>query len=132
MAKGVEDTLMYTYNRFIAHNEVGDHPHNFGFSKKEFHRAMRHRQQYWPLSLNASSTHDTKRGEDARSRLLVLTSIADKWVKQVQIWQDIVWNEYRSDLPHPNDEYFIYQALVSSYPSGKHRKVVDEGFEQRF
>ena len=131
MAKGVEDTLMYTYNRFIGHNEVGDHPRNFGLSTKKFHKLMRQRQKYWPLSMNASSTHDTKRGEDARSRLSVLTAMSQKWIKQVQIWQDIVWNEYRSDLPHPNDEYFIYQTLIASYPMEKQEGSSDESFEKR-
>jgi len=132
MAKGVEDTLMYTYNRFIGHNEVGDHPYNLGLSTKKFHRLMQERQGDWPLSINASSTHDTKRGEDSRSRLLVLTAMAQKWVKQVQIWQDVVWNEYRKDLPHPNDEYFIYQSLVSSYPMGKQDAKDNAAFEKRF
>lgn len=132
MAKGVEDTLMYTFNRYIGHNEVGDHPGNFGLSAQKFHKLMQHRQKFWPLSLNASSTHDTKRGEDARSRLAVLTAMSNKWVKQVEIWQDIAWNEYRKDLPHPNDEYFIYQALVSSYPYPVQKGEADREFEQRF
>lgn len=132
MAKGVEDTLMYTYNRFIGHNEVGDHPGNFGISIKNFHRLMQKRQTHWPLSLNTTATHDTKRGDDTRSRLAVLTAMPNKWVKQVQIWQDIVWNEYRGDLPHPNDEYFIYQALLGSYPLGAQEKATDSEFETRF
>lgn len=133
MAKGVEDTLMYTYNRFIGHNEVGDHPQNLGLSIKQFHRFMQDRQKDWPLSINASSTHDTKRGEDSRSRLLVLTAMAQKWVKQLRIWQDVVWNEYRKDIPHPNDEYFIYQSLVSSYPMEKQdAKANTASFEERF
>lgn len=132
MAKGIEDTLMYTYNRFIGHNEVGDNPGNFGISIGQFHKAMEKRQKYWPLSLNASSTHDTKRGEDARCRLSVLTAMASKWTKQVQIWQDMAWNAYRRDLPHPNDEYFIYQTLVSSYPFGVPQAEPEEAFEKRF
>lgn len=132
MAKGIEDTLMYTYNRFIGHNEVGDHPANFGISIGRFHKTMEKRQKYWPLSLSASSTHDTKRGEDARCRLSVLTAMAGKWINQVQIWQDIVWNEYRRDLPHPNDEYFIYQTLVSSYPFGSPEAESEGAFEKRF
>lgn len=132
MAKGVEDTLMYTYNRFIGHNEVGDHPDNLGLSIRKFHKLMRERQKFWPLSINASSTHDTKRGEDSRSRLLVLTAMAQKWVKQVQIWQDVVWNEYRKDLPHPNDEYFIYQSLVASFPMEKQDEEAYVAFEKRF
>ncbi len=69
MAKGVEDTLMYTYNRFIGHSEVGDAPDAFGVSAEEFHNQMLEKQEKWPLSINATSTHDTKRGEGARARL---------------------------------------------------------------
>ncbi|MCX6212881.1 malto-oligosyltrehalose synthase, partial [Spirosoma sp.] len=73
MAKGVEDTLMYTYTRFIGHDEVGDSPEYFGLTVDAFHQKMIDRQTQWPLALNATSTHDTKRGEDVRSRLNVLT-----------------------------------------------------------
>lgn len=132
MAKGVEDTLMFTYNRFIGHNEVGDHPGNWGVSKKEFHKMMQERQMNWSLSMNASSTHDTKRGEDARSRLLVLTAMAQRWIKEVKIWHDVVRSEYPRDLPHPNDEYFIYQSLVSSFPMEQSDSNISLAFEKRF
>src|SRR5690606_16793139 len=68
MAKGVEDTLMYTYNRFVGHNEVGDSPEAFGISVEDFHKKMIDRQTHYPLALNATATHDTKRGEDVRMR----------------------------------------------------------------
>jgi malto-oligosyltrehalose synthase/4-alpha-glucanotransferase len=115
MAKGVEDTLMYTYNRFIAHNEVGDSPEAFGFSIDEFHELMKERQSKWPLSLNATSTHDTKRGEDVRARLNVLSDLPQKWISKVEEWRQI--NAPRkTDSPDVNDEYFIYQTLIGSYP----------------
>lgn len=114
MAKGVEDTLMYTYNRFIAHNEVGDQPSSFGISVNDFHKAMIERQQQWPYSLNATSTHDTKRGEDARARLNVLTDIPDTWFNKVTEWQKL--NAAIKGIVDANDEYFIYQSLVGSYP----------------
>ena len=82
MAKGVEDTLMYTQNRFIGHNEVGDSPEAFGIATDEFHKQMQYRQQHWPLSMNATATHDTKRGEDVRARLNVLTDINEAWLKK--------------------------------------------------
>jgi malto-oligosyltrehalose synthase len=110
-AKGVEDTLMYTYNRFIAHNEVGDAPAAFGIAVLDFHNHMRLRQKTWPLSLNGTSTHDTKRGEDARARLNVLTDLAEEWFKNVQLWREI--NKTTID---PNDEYFIYETLAGTYP----------------
>ncbi|WP_332368213.1 hypothetical protein [Spirosoma telluris] len=89
MAKGVEDTLMYTYTRFIGHDEVGDSPEFFGLTVDEFHQKMIDRQVNWPLALNATSTHDTKRGEDVRSRLNVLTDLADEWVEEVRVWQQL-------------------------------------------
>lgn len=114
MAKGVEDTLMYTYNRFIAHNEVGDAPDAFGMKKDDFHYLMTFRQVEWPLSLNATSTHDTKRGEDVRARLNVLTDIPEEWLARVKEWRQI--NAELSPGLDPNDEYFIYQTIIGSYP----------------
>lgn len=111
MAKGVEDTLMYSYNRFIGHNDVGDSPDAFGHSIQEFHQFMIDRQEHWPMALNATSTHDTKRGEDARARLAVLTDIPDEWIIAVKQWSKI--NNGNLDKI---DEYFIYQSLVGVYP----------------
>lgn len=116
MAKGVEDTLMYTYNRFIGHNEVGDSPEAFGLSPTAFHQAMQDRQQHWPLALNGTSTHDTKRGEDVRARLNVLTDLPDLWQKTVREWQQLNGDLKQNGAPDPNDEYFIYQTLVGAYP----------------
>lgn len=116
MAKGVEDTLMYSYNRFIAHNEVGDSPASFGISINRFHQKMLERQQKWPLSLNATSTHDTKRGEDVRARLNVLTDLADEWLSHVAEWKKLNQALKRNDFPDDNDEYFIYQTLIGAHP----------------
>lgn len=129
MAKGIEDTLMYTYNRFIGLNEVGDHPNNFGMDSDKFHKLMEKRQQHWPRSLNASATHDTKRGEDARARLQLLTACPEMWSKMVKKWQKIVEKEYSTDLPHANDIYFIYQAMYASHPMPQ---AADDNFEERF
>ncbi|WP_121199954.1 malto-oligosyltrehalose synthase [Mucilaginibacter gracilis] len=116
MAKGVEDTLMYTYNRFIDHNEVGDSPEAFGIKVSEYHRLMGNRQQQWPLTMNATSTHDTKRGEDVRSRLNVLTDVADEWAQQILLWQQMNKGLKTDGLPDANDEYFIYQTIIGAYP----------------
>jgi malto-oligosyltrehalose synthase/4-alpha-glucanotransferase len=116
MAKGLEDTLMYTYNRFIGHNEVGDSPDSFGLSPDEFHQQMVVRQSRWPLSMNASATHDTKRGEDARARLNVLTDLAGKWIEKASEWQKMNAGLKKNDAPDANDEYFIYQTLVGVLP----------------
>ena len=116
MAKGVEDTLMYTFNRFIGHNEVGDSPETFGETIKGFHDKMIDRQQHWPLTLNTTSTHDTKRGEGSRARLNALTELADEWIKTVQEWQKLNADISAENRPDIMDEYFIYQALISAYP----------------
>lgn len=116
MAKGVEDTLMYTFNRFIGHNEVGDSPESFGISIDEFHRQMSERRKRWPLSLNATSTHDTKRGEDVRARLNVLPDLDNEWKQLVSEWTIANSTFKTGDAPDENDEYLIYQTLVSVYP----------------
>ncbi|WP_207428060.1 malto-oligosyltrehalose synthase [Pedobacter sp. SYSU D00535] len=116
MAKGVEDTLMYTYNRFVGHNEVGDSPEAFGHTIEEFHQRMIDRQENWPLSINATSTHDTKRGEDVRARLNVLTDIADEWLEAVKLWQYLNASQKQENAPDANDEYLIYQNLIGAWP----------------
>jgi malto-oligosyltrehalose synthase/4-alpha-glucanotransferase len=128
MAKGVEDTVMYTFNRFIGHNEVGDDPGAFGIPVQEFHQKMQARQQDWPLSLNATSTHDTKRGEDTRARLNVLTDLPGVWLETVEQWRKLNSDLKQNGAPDANDEYFIYQALAGSYPvQGAH----DETYTNR-
>ncbi|MGV3704937.1 MAG: malto-oligosyltrehalose synthase [Arcticibacter sp.] len=116
MAKGVEDTLMYTYNRFVGHNEVGDYPGAFGISTEDFHHAMHERQTQWPLSINGTSTHDTKRGEDVRARLNVLTNIPDRWTRKVHKWMKINEGLKVSSRPDLNDEYLIYQTILGAWP----------------
>ena len=128
MAKGVEDTLMYTYNRFIGKNEVGDSPDGFGKSAEEFHQQMLERQELWPLALNGSSTHDTKRGEDARARLQVLTDLHAEWLEQVKGWQEISKQLRAGNQPDDNDAYFIYQTLIGTHPMPGE---VDKTYQER-
>ncbi|GLU52105.1 malto-oligosyltrehalose synthase [Dyadobacter frigoris] len=117
MAKGGEDTLMYTYNRFIGHNEVGDSPENFGLSVDDFHKKMKQRHIDWPLSLNTTSTHDTKRGEDVRARLNVLTDLPGPWFEHVKEWQELnAPLREKFGAPDVNDEYLIYQTLLGAFP----------------
>jgi malto-oligosyltrehalose synthase/4-alpha-glucanotransferase len=115
MAKGVEDTLMYTYNRFIGKNEVGDSPEGFGKSATEFHEQMLERQHSWPSALNGTSTHDTKRGEDVRARLQILTDLHVEWLEHVKEWQELNAPLQAGKRPDDNDAYFIYQTLVGSH-----------------
>ncbi len=116
-AKGVEDTSFYIYNRLIAHNEVGDSPDHFGITSSQFHQKMISRKKNFPLSVNATSTHDTKRGEDSRMRLLVLSEIPEEWFSKVEEWQKIN-SGIKQDIavPDNNEEYFIYQTIVGALP----------------
>jgi malto-oligosyltrehalose synthase len=133
MAKGVEDTSFYTYARFIAHNEVGDSPRHFGITASEFHNRMRERFMYYPYTMNTTSTHDTKRGEDARARLLVLSDIPYVWRRVVLEWKEM--NQEKKTrvkgqpVPVPKDEYFIYQSLIGAFPLDQEE---EESFQERF
>lgn len=120
MAKGIEDTLFYVYNRLLALNEVGGNPEIFGITVDDFHKANQKQSAAWPDKMNATATHDTKRGEDVRPRLNVLSEIPDEWEKQVKTWSELNRSK-KSNLrgrivPVPNDEYFFYQTLIGSYP----------------
>ena len=119
-AKGVEDTTFYVYNPLISHDEVGDSPSSMGISIKDFHARMVIRQQTTPLSLNTTATHDTKRGEDVRIRLNVLSEIPDQWIDAVERWFDMNRDAHTILNGHPaptvNDEYFVYQSIVGGFP----------------
>lgn len=120
MAKGAEDTTFYIYNQLISLNEVGGNPSVFGLSGEDFHEFMLKRARHWPHSLNATSTHDTKRGEDVRARLNVLSEIPQEWIRHVSRWNKIN-RKYKKTLgavraPDKNDEYFLYQTLIGAYP----------------
>lgn len=120
MAKGMEDTLMYRYARFIAHNEVGNDLKTFGITTEAFHKRMAARQKYLPLTLNTTATHDMKRGEDARARLQILSFQPEQWLKNVRLWLKQS-AQYAGDLAL-TDQYFIIQNIAGTYPyePGKH------------
>jgi (1->4)-alpha-D-glucan 1-alpha-D-glucosylmutase len=120
MAKGVEDTVMYIYNRLISLNEVGSHPGHFGLSVDDFHTFNQDRCAQWPHAMNATATHDTKRGEDARARINVLSEIPHEWEAEIKNWHQINASQKTCieglDAPDRNDEYFLYQTLLGSFP----------------
>jgi (1->4)-alpha-D-glucan 1-alpha-D-glucosylmutase len=122
MAKGVEDTAFYRYNRLVSLNEVGGDPSRFGTSVEQFHRANQERIACWPRSMLSSSTHDSKRSEDVRARIDVLSEIPAEWRLKLRSWRD--WNRNKKriieDEPAParNDEYLLYQTLTGTWPSG--------------
>jgi (1->4)-alpha-D-glucan 1-alpha-D-glucosylmutase len=120
MAKGLEDTALFRYNRFIALNEVGSSPEQFGSPVQAFHQENIHRSQNWPNSLLATSTHDTKHGEDARARLAALSLVPEEWAGHVKVWSKSV-RALRGDLATPappsrNDEYLFFQNLIATWP----------------
>lgn len=123
MAKGFEDTLLYVYNRLLALNEVGGTPERFGIAAESFHAWLLERQKEWPHSLNATGTHDTKRGEDVRARLYVLSEIPGDWSRQLKSWGRLNRTRKttvrRRKVPDRNDEYFLYQTLLGAWPLGK-------------
>ncbi|HTM60335.1 MAG TPA: malto-oligosyltrehalose synthase [Burkholderiales bacterium] len=121
VAKGVEDTAFYRYNRLIALNEVGGHPAHFGLSLKAFHAASEHRAKHWPTTMLASSTHDTKRSEDARARLAVLSELASTWRLWLRRWSQINRSHRTEEMPSRADEYHFYQALIAVWPAEPER-----------
>lgn len=122
MAKGVEDTAFYLYNRLVSLNEVGGSPDRFGTSPDTFHGQNIERIKNWPYALITSSTHDTKRSEDVRARINVLSEIPGEWREHVVLWaklnrrKKIVVNNRK--VPDANEEYLLYQTLVGSWPFG--------------
>ena len=113
MAKSVEDTAFYRHGRLLALNEVGGEPDAEGLEPASFHRLAARRLEQWPDTLLATATHDTKRGEDGRARLAVLSELAEEWGVTVRAWRKL-----NAALPaiHPKDEYMLYQSMVGAWP----------------
>jgi (1->4)-alpha-D-glucan 1-alpha-D-glucosylmutase len=119
-AKGIEDTSLYRFNRLTSLNEVGGEPDAYGSTVRAFHVDSQHRARFWPHEMLGTSTHDTKRSEDARARISVLSEMTQVWRKTIERWARI--NRLRrrevegQPAPSPNDEYLLYQTLVGSWP----------------
>lgn len=119
-AKGIEDTTMYVYNRLVSLNEVGSEPTRFGLEPAAVHSWMEQRRQQWPAALSATATHDTKRGEDVRARLNVLSELPDEWKGELSTWRALN-RRFKTELngapaPDANEEYLIYQTLIGAWP----------------
>ena len=118
MAKGVEDTTLYVFNRLLSMNEVGGCPEPL--TAEQFHSFNSGRNAHWPATMSADSTHDTKRSGDVRARINVLSEMADPWIKNVKRWTR--WNRQHKRtvgqdvVPDANDEYMLYQTLAGAWP----------------
>jgi (1->4)-alpha-D-glucan 1-alpha-D-glucosylmutase len=121
MAKGVEDTAFYRYFPLGSLNEVGGEPRVFGGSPSFFHAKSSIRLALWPGALLATSTHDSKRSEDVRARINVLSEVPESWSRAIRSWQQL--NRHRktvlggAEVPHANEEYLLYQTLIGTWPS---------------
>ena len=120
MAKGLEDTVFYIYNRLTALNEVGGEPQQFGLTVDTFHERNLDRQRHCPATLLATSTHDTKRSEDVRARIVAISEIPELWRRSLQRWRmaNRRWKRTINDLeaPDANEEYLLYQTLLGTWP----------------
>lgn len=123
-AKGVEDTLFYVYNRLVSLNEVGGDPRRFGVAPAAFHRFLQQRAARFPHSMNATETHDTKRSEDVRARLNVLSELAPEWGRRLRMWARMNRRHKRHGMPDANDEYLLYQTLLGTWPESPDERYV--------
>ncbi len=117
MAKGVEDTAFYRHTPLLSDNEVGSSPGQPPLSLQEAHSWFTQRAEHWPLSMNATTTHDTKRSEDARMRLAALTQVPKQWRREVLAWRRMNASRKvvagQTQVPNPQTEYYLYETLVA-------------------
>ncbi|WP_140797538.1 malto-oligosyltrehalose synthase [Myxococcus xanthus] len=136
MAKGLEDTVFYIYNRLVSLNEVGGEPERFGVHANTFHLRNQERAERWPASQLTSSTHDTKRSEDVRARVNVLTEVPEEWRKRVKKWarqtEKAVSQLPSGPAPTANDTYLFFQTVVGAWPMGdSHSEEEMADFQRR-
>ena len=116
MAKGLEDTVFYNYNRLVALNEVGGDPGRFGVSVAQFHEDCLETQRRWATSMTTTTTHDTKRSEDVRARISLLSEIPEEWARAVERWSEHNRKHKTDNFPDRNAEYLLDQILVGAWP----------------
>jgi (1->4)-alpha-D-glucan 1-alpha-D-glucosylmutase len=134
MAKGLEDTSFYRYHRLASLNDVGGDPLRFGVAPEGFHGEIQYRATRWPYGMVATSTHDSKRSEDVRARINVLSEMPERWQEQVTRWHEL--NRVHKlaatgEIPSLNDEYLLYQTLVGAWPMGDASDSASEQFAER-
>jgi (1->4)-alpha-D-glucan 1-alpha-D-glucosylmutase len=136
MAKGVEDTTFYVYTRFLSSNEVGGSAKSFGISLEALHQSNQERLKYSPDSMLTTSTHDTKRSEDVRNRLNVLSELPQLWSAAVRRWQKMN-SKFKSKMedgrtaPDGNEEYLLYQTILGAWPWQMESREDCEGYLER-
>jgi (1->4)-alpha-D-glucan 1-alpha-D-glucosylmutase len=122
MAKGIEDTAFYNYNRLMSLNEVGGNPERLGMTVEAFHGQNIERHKHWPHTLIATSTHDSKRSEDVRARINVITELSGEWRECITRWarmnRKFKRNLEGQPVPDRNEEYLLYQTLIGAWPVG--------------
>jgi (1->4)-alpha-D-glucan 1-alpha-D-glucosylmutase len=123
MAKGVEDTAFYCFNRMIGMNEVGGAPGRNGITLEEFHECCANMHSTHPLTMTTLSTHDTKRADDVRARLAAITEIPGKWKAILSRWSRANAPFQAGKLVDRNTEYFLYQTLIGAWPISKDRLI---------
>jgi (1->4)-alpha-D-glucan 1-alpha-D-glucosylmutase len=121
MAKGVEDTTFYVFNRLVSLNEVGGDPSCFGISVDRFHQLSAESFEHWPESLITTSTHDTKRSEDVRARINLLSEIHVTWIDAVRRWASHNEKHKTGQWPDRNMEYLFYQTIFGAWPISQER-----------
>jgi malto-oligosyltrehalose synthase len=134
-AKGIEDTALYRFNRLVSLNEVGGEPDLYGSSASAFHTDAQYRATHWPHEMLATSTHDTKRSEDVRARISVLSEVPGLWRQAVNRWRRMNRTRRREiagiPAPSPDDEYLLYQTLIGTWPLTDPDEATLEAYRQR-
>jgi (1->4)-alpha-D-glucan 1-alpha-D-glucosylmutase len=134
-AKGIEDTALYRFNRLVSLNEVGGEPDLYGASIRAFHTDAQYRVRHWPNEMLTTSTHDTKRSEDVRARIGVLSEIPTGWRQAVRRWRRMNRTRRREvgglPAPAPDDEYLLYQTLVGTWPLEQPNEADLDAYRER-
>jgi (1->4)-alpha-D-glucan 1-alpha-D-glucosylmutase len=121
MAKGVEDTTFYCFDRLVSCNEVGAQASLVGISADKFHEFCHYLSDRWPNNMLATSTHDNKRSEDVRTRISVLSEIPDRWSEALHLWSHLTAPAWKNRTPDRHAEYLLYQTLIGAWPISQER-----------
>ncbi len=119
MAKGVEDTTFYSFDRLVSCNEVGAQASLVGISADKFHEFCHYLSDRWPANMLATSTHDNKRSEDVRTRISVLSEIPERWSEALHLWSQLTAPAWKNRTPDRHAEYLLYQTLIGAWPITK-------------